>query len=213
VNRSCLFLRALSRTPRNPWDILAPFCVGRMLGSMAFSLVTGLPSTTSAAGVSTHFVRRLRWYYAHVRLLAGVPARIALLASRTGPEADKPRKPTRSLGSRGPRGHPVSRRAYGSRTTPGLMETRDVVSASVAFPLQALGRRLEFVFRSSIPRPSMPLSTLHPAPRGTQRKTRGQDGSLLLSGGALSSPTARRFIPTIALAKRAALFIWALLGA
>src|SRR5881227_290165 len=45
----------------------------------------------------------------------------------------------------------------------------------------------------------MPLSTLHPAPRGTQRKTRGQDGSLLLSCGALSSPTARRFIPTIAL--------------
>src|SRR6266545_1696113 len=44
----------------------------------------------------------------------------------------------------------------------------------------------------------MPLSTLHPAPRGTQRKTRGQDGSLLLSRGALSSPTARRFIPTIA---------------
>src|SRR4030081_3005493 len=46
----------------------------------------------------------------------------------------------------------------------------------------------------------MPLSTLHPAPRGAQRKTRGQDGSLLLSCGALSSPTARRFIPTIALA-------------
>src|SRR5882724_8314147 len=45
----------------------------------------------------------------------------------------------------------------------------------------------------------MPLSTLHPVPHGAQRKTRGQDGSLLLSCGALSSPTARRFIPTIAL--------------
>src|SRR5260370_6658172 len=43
----------------------------------------------------------------------------------------------------------------------------------------------------------MPLSMLHPAPHGTQRKTRGQDGSLLLSCGALSSPTARRFIPTL----------------
>ena len=93
----------------------------------------------------------------------------------------------------------VSRRAYGSRTTPGLAETRDMVPASVAFPLEAHGRRPGFVFRSSIPRPSMPLSTLHPAPRGTQRKTRGQDGSLLLSCGALSSPTARRFIPTLAL--------------
>ena len=94
----------------------------------------------------------------------------------------------------------VSRRAYGSWTTPGLAAARAYAPASVAFPLQAHGRRPEFVFRSSIPRPSMPLSTLHPVPHGTQRKTRGQDGSLLLSCGALSSPTARRFIPTIALA-------------
>jgi hypothetical protein len=94
----------------------------------------------------------------------------------------------------------VSRRAFGSWTTPGLAAARAYAPASVAFPLQAHGRRPEFVFRSSIPRPSMPLSTLHPVPHGTQRKTRGQDGSLLLSCGALSSPTARRFIPTIALA-------------
>lgn len=94
----------------------------------------------------------------------------------------------------------VSRRAHGSWTTPGLMAARVIVPISVAFPLQAHGRRPNCVFRSSIPGPSMPLSTLHPAPRGTQRKTRGQDGSLLLSCGALSSPTARRFIPTIALA-------------
>jgi len=92
----------------------------------------------------------------------------------------------------------VSRRAHGSWTTPGLMETRDCVPPSVAFPLGAHGRRPNCVFRSSIPGPSMPLSMLHPAPRGTQRKTRGQDGSLLLSCGALSSPTTRRFIPTIA---------------
>src|ERR1700694_4997933 len=85
VNRSCLLLRALSRTPCNPWDILFPSCAGRMLGSIAFSLVTGLPSTTSAAGISTDLVRRLRWYYADVRLLAGVPARVALLAFRADP--------------------------------------------------------------------------------------------------------------------------------
>ena len=70
---------------------------------------------------------------------------------------------------------------------------------SVAFPIGAHGRRPVCVFRSSIPGPSVPLSTLHPAPRGTQRKTRGQDGSLLLSCEALSSSTARRFIPAIAL--------------
>jgi hypothetical protein len=91
----------------------------------------------------------------------------------------------------------VSRRAHGSWTTPGLMAARVIVPISVAFPLGAHGRRPNCVFRSSIPGPSMPLSTLHPAPRGTQRKTRGQDGSLFLSCGAPSSPTTRRFIPTI----------------
>ena len=163
---------------------------------MAFSLVTGLPSTTSAAGVSTCLVRRLRRYYADVRLLASVHARITLLASRTDPAAWVGPGYRRGLSVLA---RTVSRRAYGSWTTPGLTETRDVVSASVAFPLRALGRRPECVFRSSIPRPSMPLSTLHPAPRGTRRKTRGQDGSLLLSCGELSSPTVRRFIPTLAL--------------
>jgi hypothetical protein len=61
-----------------------------VLDSTVFSSVTGLPSTTSAAGVSTGLVRRLRRYYARVRLLAGVPVRIALLASRTGPAAGRP---------------------------------------------------------------------------------------------------------------------------
>ena len=50
-----------------------------------FSLVTGLPSTTSAAGISTDLVRRLRGYYADVRLLAGVHARVTLLAFRADP--------------------------------------------------------------------------------------------------------------------------------
>jgi hypothetical protein len=144
--------------------------------------------------------RLLRWYYASVRLLARVPARIALLASRASPAAGKPRMTARSLGSRAPRGHPVSRRAHGSWTTPGLMAARVIAPLSVAFPLQAHGRRPNCVFRSSIPGPSIPLSTLHPAPRGAQRKTRGQDGSLFLSCGAPSSPTTRRFIRTIALA-------------
>jgi hypothetical protein len=87
VNRSCLFFRALSRTPFNPCDIRFPLCVGGVLGSMLFSLVTGLPSTTSAACVSAGFVRQLRRYYADVRLLAGVHARIVLLASRADPVA------------------------------------------------------------------------------------------------------------------------------
>src|ERR1700716_3372627 len=90
------------RTPLCPWNtLISLICVRHVLSIMMFCLVTGLPSTTtSAAGISTGLVRRLRWYYADVRLLDGVHARIALLASRTGPAADKPRMPARSLGSR-----------------------------------------------------------------------------------------------------------------
>lgn len=87
----------------------------------------------------------------------------------------------------------------GSRTTPGLRTTRVFAAHNIAFPLGAHGQRPGCVFRSSIPRPPMPLSTLHLTPRGVRRKTRGQDGSLFLSCGAPSSPTARRFIPTLAL--------------
>ena len=159
-----------------------------------FSLVPGLPSTTSAANVSLSSVRQLRRYYARVRLLADVHDRIVLLASRPDPPCFDGYRRGLSVLARA-----VSRRAYGSWTTPGLTVARDVVSASVAFLLRALSRRPECAFRSSIPRPSMPLSTLHLVPHGTRRKTRGQDGSLLLSRGALSSPTARRFIPTLAL--------------
>src|ERR1700719_2492824 len=67
---------------------------------MLFSLVTGLPSTTSAVSVSIDFVRQLRRYYADVRLLACVHARIVLVASRADPVAGKPRIQARSLGSR-----------------------------------------------------------------------------------------------------------------
>jgi hypothetical protein len=184
---------AHTKSQRGP---AAPHRVGWASEYLAFSLAAGLPSTTSAAGVSTDLVRQLRRYYARARLLASVHARITLLASRADP-LHRCHGYWRGLSVLA---RVVSRRAHGSWTTPGLTDTRVIVPVSVAFPWQALGRRPEFAFRSSIPRPSMPLSTLHPAPHGTRRKTRGQDGSLLLSRGALSSPTTRRFIPTIALA-------------
>ncbi len=89
------------RTPLCPWNtLISLICVRHELSIMMFSLVTGLPSTTSAAGISTDLVRRLRWYYADVRLLAGVHARVALLAFRADPVAGWPRMPARSLGSR-----------------------------------------------------------------------------------------------------------------
>jgi hypothetical protein len=67
--------------------------------STTFSLVPGLPSTTSAAGVSTDSVRQLRRYYARVRLLADVHARIVLLAFRPDPLLFR-WMPARPLGSR-----------------------------------------------------------------------------------------------------------------
>jgi len=100
VNRSALFFRALSRTPFNPWDIRSPLCVGWLLDCLMFSLVRGLPSATSASRPSASLARLLRWYYAPVRLLAGVHARIVLVAFRADPVAGWPRMPARSPGSR-----------------------------------------------------------------------------------------------------------------
>ena len=162
---------------------------------MPEDLLGRLPSLHILRHQFPGFVRTLRRYYAVARLLPGVHVRITLLASRTDPQScDQGYQRGLSVLAR-----VVSRRAPGSRTTPDPTATRVCVPVSVAFPLQAHGRHPDCVFRSSIPGPSMPLSTLHPAPHGTQRKTRGQDGSLLLSCGALSSPTTRRFIPTLAL--------------
>ena len=163
---------------------------------MLFSLVTGLPSTTSAASVSTGLVQRLRRYYADVRLLACVPARIVLLASRADPVAGWPRMPARSLGSR----------ACSFSTCSWLLDYAGP-DQSIAFALRSVwpsrykhtvGARIAFSKLNSRPVDASVYAS--PGTSRHQRKTRGQDGSLLLSRGALSSPTARRFIPTIALA-------------
>jgi hypothetical protein len=183
---------------RSLWPYSAPAFSGTVSSTgpvPGISLARRLSSTASAADLLS-LVRSLFRYYAAARLLPGVHARITLLASRTDPATCTGTGCRRGLSVLE---RAVSRRADGSWTTPGLTKTRAVASASVAFPLGTFGRRPEFVFRSSIPRPSMPLSTLHLVPRGTRRKTRGQDGSLLLSCGELASPTARRFIPTLAL--------------
>ena len=54
------------------------------------------------------------------------------------------------------------------------------------------------LFEAQQPRPLIPLSTLQATPRDAACKTPGQDGfATLLSCRALSSPTTRRFIPTL----------------
>jgi hypothetical protein len=63
----------------------------------------------------------------------------------------------------------VSRRAHGSRTTPGLMAARDIVPISIAFPLEAHGRRPKCVFSKLNSRPvdasvyTSPGASRHPA--------------------------------------------------
>src|SRR6266581_3106161 len=51
-----------------------------------------------------------------------------------------------------------------------------------------------YSFAAQSPGPPMPLSTLRWLPRGRPRKTRGQDGSLLLSCETLSFSTPCRFL-------------------
>ncbi len=98
-----------------PGSPLIPHSVGRVLDSMVFSLVPGLPSTTSAASVPTGSVRRLRGYYARVRLLVSVHDQIVLMASWSDPPYRRGCRRGLSVLARA-----VSRRAHGSWTTPGL---------------------------------------------------------------------------------------------
>src|SRR6516165_10406218 len=67
VNFSFLSFLAASRTRSSPLGLLSRLGVRHRLGRCVFSLVFGLPSTTSA-GDPIAFVRLLRRYYAAVRL-------------------------------------------------------------------------------------------------------------------------------------------------
>ena len=93
----------------------------------------------------------------------------------------------------------VSRRVRGSQTTSGLRRGSRFRPCECGLPSGSTWSVPEMRFRGSIPGPSMPLSTLPPAPHSTQRKTRGRVGSLFLFSCAPSSPTTRRFIPMLAL--------------
>jgi hypothetical protein len=185
------------RTRRYLWDTLSLICVRHVLSTAVFSLVTGLPSTTSAASITTGLVRQLRQYYADVRLLACVHIRIVLLASRTDPAACVGhRMPARSLGSR----------ACSFSTCVWLLdyagpgERSRFRSRQCCLPVARTRSAPGIRFSKLDSSPVDASVYTSPGTCGTQRKTRGQDGSLLLSCGALSSPTTRRFIPTLALA-------------
>ena len=91
--------------------------------------------------------------------------------SRTGPHLS--RTPQRSPGSRAY----CCAACQGSSTTPGPASARELAPrVGVAFPQTEQGRHPDLCFRSSIPCPPVPLSTLRLPPHDDRRKTRGQDG-------------------------------------
>ena len=154
-----------------------------------FSSVCGLPSPTSAEGCPSLF-GSLHRYYATVRLLRRVHVRITALRL-LGPACRLHRRD----GGLPVLVHVVSQRARGLRLRgipPALAMAHRRMWPSPHVHRVGIPERS---FRSSIPGPPMPLSMLRLPPRDDRRKTRGQDGSLLLSCRALSSPTTCRFIP------------------
>ena len=81
----------------------------------------------------------------------------------------------------------------------GLDQCSLSASADVAFSVSLKDRRPRLGFRSSIPGPRMPLSTLQSEPHDSNCKTQGQDGLLFLSCRTLSFPATCGFIPALCL--------------
>ena len=171
MNRSCFLSRATRRTPPNPWDTRSPLGVGRVLDSTEFSWIDALPSTPSAEACASLF-GGFMGTMASCDSSGACMSGLWLLAF-----------PDRSPNVRGrPRGlpvlvHIVSRRARGLRLRRVRRAARELAPpADVAFPQSGPGRHPNLSFRSSIPCPPVPLSTLRLPPRDDRRKTRGQDG-------------------------------------
>jgi hypothetical protein len=119
-----------------------------------FSLVSILPSTTSAGGRPA-FVRLLRRYYDGVRLPAAVHVGlICFWLSPTGPQPFSKGRP-RGLSVLA---HDVSRRAWGLRLRRACIALAitctAVLSSGSFYPVDALN----LCFRSSMASPPIPLS-------------------------------------------------------
>ena len=183
MNRSFLSSLAAVRTRSSPGDTLARLGVRRVLARPVFSSAPPLRSTDSGLG-------RLTPFAGFTATMEGSdfspPCIIGFGSSpsRCGPKFSWPE--ARSPGSR----------ARSLRTCWGLRPRRAVQALALARPAMlpsaqstASASRVG-CFRGSIPSLCAPLSTLHQHPRGYQRMTRGQCGSLHLHWKrlALSTP-------------------------
>ena len=171
MNRSCFLSRATRRTPPNPWDTRSPLSVGRVLDSTVFSLIDALPSTTSAEACASLF----GGFLSTIASCDSSRACVSGLWLFAFPD----RSPWIEDASE------VSRfSCILFRGVPGVFDYAgsDERLANLRPPPILPSHRQNWVgtrifrFRSSIPCPPVPLSTLRLPPHDDRRKTRGQDG-------------------------------------
>src|ERR1022692_2828792 len=112
VSRSgpCRRISLASRLPSPPSALSVLSLFGSFVGTM--HLLDSLPPCMKG---SPDLVRVVRWYYASARLPTTVHEGLALASSPSGPLPCGARAVAGSLGSRAPRGHPVSLHAWGLR--------------------------------------------------------------------------------------------------
>ena len=161
--------------------------------SSTFPLTSRLPSICSAVSFRADLVRRLRWYYAAVRLPVVVHRRRA--------SSDFPTRPALPLAG----DDWLSR--FSLNMFPHMLGVLDraepvkhfrlfIALSSVAFELRRHSRHSGFSpFRSSIPNLCVPLSTLGLLNYFNRPMTRSQTGWLRLVCSGLSPPTYCRFLP------------------
>src|SRR4029453_630424 len=193
VNRIRLALLAACRTRHNPCDSHPRLCVRRKCACGAFPLVDLLPSADSAAKpypptLFARFVGTMR---------PSDSPQTCMSTLRPLAFFDRPTLPF-SVGvcrvSRFSRMEfPHIPRASDSAVSKD--SSRLTLPFILPSPYQDTVGTPKWLFRSSIPRLCVPLSTLRPHPYEPRRMTRGQNGALLLSCAALSSATPCRFNP------------------
>jgi hypothetical protein len=193
VNFSFPSFRAVSRTRPSPLGLLSRLCVRPRLGCCVFSLVCGLPSTTSAGDPSPLFgcfVGSMPPYDSPLSFVKDLP----LIAFSL--------RPTLLLCGR-QRGLPVlayevSLHACGLRLRGTAAHSRYRALPCCLLVRPHHGLPETFDFGAQYPAYRYPCPTLQVQPYGYPHMARGQDDSLYLSCTTLSFATPYRFIPALA---------------
>ena len=141
-------------------------------------------------------VRRLRWYYALVRLLVSVHLQISPSGFPLRPAALRQRADTRSPGSRARSFCACSR----SPTARSPEQASPKPPAGCGLPHSCTASALPSlsVFAAQYSACTYPCPTLRVRPRGRMRMARGQRDGLGLRCTTLAFATPRRFIPALA---------------